>query len=219
MNTAGYSTGGNPTNFVAKFSIFQEGFTQITGGEQAINSEHYGYELYADDDQATEGNFVVVKYQNEGWNPVAYITWSDTLVETLTEVDLKYNVIDYYSFIHEGAGTHPFSNSAADIGNYRAPKIFDVEYYIGYGVKYYQFDPWTMTSALDEDITCTDIYFDYDLYMKNNVTYNETTNAAIYSLPDFMLFDSANLILMVNTTDEENVGIYRMQLRGFPKVQ
>ena len=40
-----------------------------------------------------------------------------------------------------------------------------------------------MTSALDEDIICTDVYMDYDLYIKSNVTYNETTNEPIYWLP------------------------------------
>lgn len=34
-----------------------------------------------------------------------------------------------------------------------------------------------------------------------------------------MLFDSANLILMVNTESELDVGIYRMEIRGFPKIQ
>ena len=76
-----------------------------------------------------------------------------------------------------------------------------------------------MTSALDSDKICTDIYFDYDLYERNNITYNETTNAPIYSIPPFMQFDSANLILMINTTDDEALGTYHMELRGFPKVQ
>lgn len=183
LNNGGYSTSGNPTNFIAKFSIFQEGMTQISGAEQTIESEHYGYDLYAQDDKAVEGQFVAVKYQNEGWNPVAYITWSDSLVETLEEVELKFFIIDYYDFIHEGAGTHPFSDSTEDVGSFKAPRIYDIEYFIGYGVKYYQFDTWPMTSALDEDIICTDVYMDYDLYIKSNVTYNETTNEPIYWLP------------------------------------
>lgn len=69
LNDGGYNTGVTTdlTNFIAKFSIFQGGKTSISG-ETAIQSEHYGYDLYADDDKAAQGQFVILEFENEGWN-------------------------------------------------------------------------------------------------------------------------------------------------------
>lgn len=222
LNLGGFAPTVGVSSFVAKFSIFETDANQITGGEDDFESEHYAYALWGDDDAADVANtqFVVKEFTNEGWNTISSIAWSTSDVdEDFEEIEVKFSVIDYYDFIHESTDANGFNDDSKDVGEFIAPRIYDVDYYIGYGVKYYQFDLWTMTSALDSSLTCTDIYFDYDLYEKNNVTYNETTEAPIYTIPPFMQFDSANLILMINTTDEESLGTYHMELRGFPKVQ
>jgi hypothetical protein len=113
--------------------------------------------------------------------------------------ELEFTQIPYVEDSHVST---EFSSSPT--GTIYPTKLDTIKYYIGFGVRYYTFDDFTYYMGGDE---CDDIGFNYTL------TWSEDDDG---NIPDFIRLDGYNNIIAVNTSDDGDIGTYRMTLTARP---
>lgn len=86
----------------------------------------------------------------------------------------------------------------------------DINYYIGQGMKYFDTPEFTYENL--SGVKCDDFVFNYTL------KYDYQNGTISTSLPSFIQYDGYNLIIAVNTTDKELIGIHDFYHAARPPV-